>query len=422
MAKWACPFVGCFLWWTTISTAKQPVMVEPGFEITLERSGFGRSSQISFGPDNRLYVANINGNIRRFEYDETGIVGGAQVVASGVGSLLLGIGFDELGCLYASSNDGTNDTGFLARMLDNDGDGIYETQQRFVTGLPNLGHHNDQIAIDGRTLYVGMGSRTDDGEQDDVSPVPAATVLKVDLDDVDFGVGRNLPEVYAFGLRNAFGITIDEQHSVWVGDNGRDTPLLQDTLHQVFPGGHHGFPEELAPVDAVAPVAMMGFGTSADGLDFYPTGGPWGPAFVDNIFITRFDYEFNNSNGPGMDVVRVVLDRSNPNTVQGTTTVFARGFHHPLDAEVDPYGNLLVMEHDNHGPPATSERIFRIARTPPDGDWNNDDAFNLIDYAHLPTCIHGPGQLSTAPGCSVFDLDIDGDVDLRDFHAVVPTN
>lgn len=412
----------CIVWLTSAIQAADPIVVEPGFEITLEASNFGRSTQITFGPDGRLYVANLNGTIRAFDYGKAGILGDAQIMATGVGALLLGIGFDEQGFLYASSNNGADDTGFIARLLDNDNDGTYETQQRFVTNLPNDGHHNDQIAIDGHILYFGMGSRTDDGEQDDVNPVPAATLLRIDLGTVNFSVGGNLPQVYAHGLRNAFGITIDEQGRVWVGDNGRDTPLLQDTLHRVNPGGHHGFPDELAPKDAVVPVAMLGFGTSADGLDFYPSDGPWGPAFVDNIFITRFDYEFDNPDGIGMDVVRVVLDRSYPDKPQGTPTVFAKGFHHPLDAEVDPFGNLLIMEHDNHGPLiADRERIFRIARTPPDGDWNSDKSVDLGDYANWPGCMHGAESISTGPGCSIFDLDLDGDVDLNDFHALAPT-
>ncbi len=50
------------------------------------------------------------------------------------------------------------------------------------------------------------------------------------------------------------------------------------------------------------------------------------------------------STGQGNDVVRVVLDRSDPNRPIGVSSIFAVDFNQPLDVEVDPYGNLLIME------------------------------------------------------------------------------
>src|SRR5262249_27315734 len=156
------------------------------FVWTQEASGLPRPTQIAFGPDGRLYVATLNGTILAFVYGPAGVQGAGYVAATGVGSTLLGIAFDENGELYASSNNGPDDTGFRARLIDADSDGYYELQQRFVTNLPNSGHHNDQLAIDGHILYVGQGSRTDDGEADNTQPIPAATVLRVDLSQVDF--------------------------------------------------------------------------------------------------------------------------------------------------------------------------------------------------------------------------------------------
>ncbi len=353
-------FIGTMSLTCTLAARGEPVVLEAGFVLTQEATGLPWPTQITFGPDGRLYVATRTGTIFAFDYGPDGVQGSGTVVASNVGGNLLGIAFDENGDFYASSNESAYDTGFLARLLDSDHDGIYETQQRFVTQLPNAGHHNDQLAIDGHILYVGQGSRTDDGEADNTQPIPAATVLRVDLLQVDFNASNNLPSVYAYGFRNPFGIGVDAQHRVWVGDNGQDTPLRPEKLHRVVPGGHHGFPQESAPPDAVPPVLELGLGTSADGLDFYPAGGCWGSGYEGNLFIARFDYELDDPNGVGMDVVRVVPDLSDADQPTGQATVFARGFLNPLDVEVDPYGHLVVM---TFGPFTQADgRLFRISR------------------------------------------------------------
>lgn len=391
------------------------VVLVPGFEITEEASRLDHPTQIAFGPDGRLYVATRPGVILAFDYGDQGILGAPTSVASGIGVTLLGIGFDSTGNLYVSSNDGVQDSGFLARLIDVDQDGFYEQQERFVTRLPNAEHHNDQIAIVGTSLYVGMGSRTDDGEGDDVKPVPAATLLTVDLNRIDFNSPNNVPEVYAYGLRNAFGIAVDEQQRIWVGDNGRDTPLLPDELHLVIPGAHHGFPDESAPKNAVSPVLTLGLGTSANGLDHYPSNGPWGAKYAHNIFICRFDYELNDPKGAGMDVVRIVLDETKPNQPAGVATVFATGFFHPLDVEVDPFGNLLIMEYGTWGPDIDA-RIFRIALADLTGDLDGDGDVDLQDYAVLLKCVNGPTN-PIPPDCIGADMDHDGDVDLADHGA-----
>src|SRR5688572_19586880 len=107
-------------------------------------------------------------------------------------------------------------------------------------------------------------------------------MLRVDLTAVDFESTDNLPQVYARGFRNPFGLALDRFGRLWAGDNGQDEPLLPDKLHLVEPGGHHGFPANLAPPDAVPPLLLMGLGTSANGLDLCRPDTPWGAAYADN--------------------------------------------------------------------------------------------------------------------------------------------
>lgn len=392
----------------------EPLVVEPGFAITQVADWLRHPTQIAFGDDGRLYVATQDGIVLAFEYGPNGVKGPARTIASGVGVTLLGIAISSDGVIYASSNEGPYDSGFLSRLVDADEDGFYETEKRFVTDLPNRGHHNDQLALDQNLLYVGMGSRTDDGESDNVQPIPAATVLVVDLDNVDFDSNQNLPSVYAYGFRNPFGIALDERGRIWVGDNGRDTPLEPDKLHLVAPGAHHGFPVELAPLGAVPPVLTLGLGTSADGLDFYPRNGLWGPCFEGDLFIVRFDFERDDPLGAGRDLVRVRFDPSDPEGRTAMASVFAKGFPWPpLDVEVDPFGNLLVAVYGSYGDGATGS-LWRTARTSASADVNCDSGLDLEDFAVFANCFTKPAELVTS-SCRTADLDDDGDVDLSDF-------
>ena len=49
------------------------------------------------------------------------------------------------------------------------------------------------------------------------------------------------------------------------------------------------------------------------------------------------------------------------------------------------------------------------------GDWECDGDIDLVDFAHMPTCMTGPLGGVLGPGCETFDLDGDIDVDLEDF-------
>jgi len=55
-------------------------------------------------------------------------------------------------------------------------------------------------------------------------------------------------------------------------------------------------------------------------------------------------------------------------------------------------------------------------RTPP-GDFDSDGVTGLVDLAEFSTCISAP-DAAAEPFCSCFDIDSDGDVDLRDFARI----
>lgn len=98
-----------------------------------------------------------------------------------------------------------------------------------------------------------------------------------------------------------------------------------------------------------------------------------------------------------------------------SVNVFARGFHHPLDAEFDPHGNLIVVEYGSYFGPADGA-LYRIARAAPcEGDLDGDAIVSLSDLSILLSHF---GTLSNAT-MRDGDLDTDGDVDLSDLARLI---
>ena len=60
---------------------------------------------------------------------------------------------------------------------------------------------------------------------------------------------------------------------------------------------------------------------------------------------------------------------------------------------------------------------FHVAAADADADGDGDR--DLLDYAELQVCFTGPGPTVLAPGCEVFDLEPDQDVDLDDLEPFV---
>ena len=79
--------------------------------------------------------------------------------------------------------------------------------------------------------------------------------------------------------------------------------------------------------------------------------------------------------------------------------------------------NLLAAARTYTVPGLTDGRVgFRVARTPAPatGDFDFDGDVDGDDFAVTTGCTSGPAQ-TVFPGCTVFDLDTDSDVDLHDF-------
>ena len=121
----------------------------------------GLPTQMTFGPDGRLYVMTINAGPISLAYDPTtGALSSPVHVAPNVKGI--GIGFHNADLFLTSSGDGT-----IHKLTDPNGNGVFgesgELDVAIVTGLPQGDHNTDQIQISGDTLYVGIGRRTING-------------------------------------------------------------------------------------------------------------------------------------------------------------------------------------------------------------------------------------------------------------------
>lgn len=107
--------------------------------------------------------------------------------------------------------------------------------QQVVTGIPNGGHVTRTLLFDAQgRLYVSVGSGSNldnDSRRARLIRYPASALGSAST----FAQG----EVFADGLRNEVGLTLDGQGRVWGVENGRDNLQRQDLgtdIHQNNPG------------------------------------------------------------------------------------------------------------------------------------------------------------------------------------------
>ena len=217
-----------------------------------------------------------------------------------------------------------------------------------ITGLPccYIGMHGPNgIAFgpDGFG-YVGVGGRADhgeilfgseNGEQDELRPFEAS-ILRFKPD------GKTV-EAYARGFRNPYDITWDASGRLYATDNGRDgdrelSDDPPDELHEVIPGGEHGYPYyECADcfgipeyIDVISPVHELIPHGAVAGITAYLDDEF--PGYYDDLFLVLWS-AFEGA----QKVQRVGRDRSE-------ISDFATGFAAPIDIVVGEDGNLYVAD------------------------------------------------------------------------------
>jgi glucose/arabinose dehydrogenase len=136
------------------------------------------------------------------------------------------------------------------------GDKAEESSERVLLEVPliNWNHHGGNIVFgpDGY-LYIGVGDtskRNDEKRMAQLNAVMVGKVLRIDVNTRDHGAygipvdnpfadGVDaLPQIYAYGIRNPWGMSFDEKGRLWPADVGQD---LWEEINWIEKGGNYGW-------------------------------------------------------------------------------------------------------------------------------------------------------------------------------------
>jgi glucose/arabinose dehydrogenase len=213
-------------------------------------------------------------------------------------------------------------------------------------------------SLDGRKLYVGVGSSSNIGDNGVEAEEGRALIYELD---VVSGAGRT----FASGLRNAVGMTWEPKTGVlWTVVNERDglgdeTP--PDYLTSVREGGFYGWPycywgqtvDDRVPQDvamvakAITPDYALGGHTASLGLCWLPAGTL--PGFPDGMAIGQHG-SWNRSKLSGYKLVFVPFENGRPSgpprdILSGFLAPDEReSYGRPVGVTIGPDGSVLMAD------------------------------------------------------------------------------
>ncbi len=262
-------------------------------------------------------------------------------------------------------------------------------------GSPAYIHAVENIAFgpDGH-LYAGNGGRTDGGltGADSEWYGGGETPITGCLWRIKSDSTPPVLEVYARGLRNAYGFCWNAAGEMFATENGPDADAPEE-LNHIEQGKHYGFPYRFAdwtkkayptspePPAGLAftlPVANLGPDGGFSGtpmFTFDPHSGPGGIVFLGKEFpegyrgtflLTRFgNFIRSPKDNSGFDVLRATLRRNAEGRYEGHFHTVLSGLGRPIDIHLGAPGKLYIAEYsratnsgDSYGP---SGRILELS-------------------------------------------------------------
>ena len=217
----------------------------PGFKVTLLTGALKFPREAITAPNGDLFISSLMTNqiyvIRGIKPDGTA----AQVGTYAAGLVNpFGLAFYPPGpnpqYLYVGDTDAV--VRFPYKVGDLQASGNFEKICDLPSGLGRGGGHVTRdvcFSKDGKTMFVSVGSHTNDAENPNMSEVDRADILSFDPN------GQN-KSLYASGIRNAVGLAIDpESGQLWCSVNERDLlgdNLVPDYISRVSKGDFFGWP------------------------------------------------------------------------------------------------------------------------------------------------------------------------------------
>ncbi len=355
--------------------------VPAGFSIGAFAGGLHGPRSLRVGPNGDVFVAESDaGRIRVLRAGGDGThVGWDTVYASGLHQPF-GIAFYPPGpapqYLYVGDTDG------VVRFPYAVGDTIARgPAEDVVAGLPTGGHWTRDVAFspDGKTMYVSVGSATNDGETGprrdhaDIIPFEIRHALgsawgpdEWRADVLAFDPDGSRRRIFATGLRNCVSMAIKPgTDDLWCVTNERDgfgDNLPPDYATHVSPGAFYGWPwyyigahedprhqgERTDLADHVTvPDVLLQAHSAPLGIAFY-TGAQFPAEYRGDAFVALHG-SWNRSKRTGYKVVRLIFKDGKPTgayedfmvgLVGGDNMVWGR----PVGVAVAADGALLVSD------------------------------------------------------------------------------
>lgn len=328
------------------------IVTPPGFATNIFAEGLNGPRFIAFGPDGVLYVAERgHGRIVALpDTNQDGVADELRLFADTLDNPHSLVYHDD--AWYVGVPSG------VIRLVDSDGDGVADQRDTLIDDYPTTGAHSTRTVAflpDGR-MVVSIGSSCNVCQEEDKRR--AAIVVYA-------GPDATGEAIFASGLRNAVGLTIQPQTGqLWATNNGRDLigdDVPPETVYQVEEGANYGWPVCINgyledPDEGAAgsctgigrPVVEMQAHSAPLGLVFY-TGTAFPAEYQDDLFIA-FHGSWNRSTLTGYKVVRLPFDNGQP---ADKVEDFATGWlddangevqGRPVGLAVGPDGALYVSD------------------------------------------------------------------------------